>query len=223
MKLAICYSGEARDIYDTYNNHCKNVYQHHNVDIFIHTWECNEKTTTNPFEERGRWHSQIQVYPTNEYIRLFNPVKTKVEKKDTVTQNHKQRRCAMFYGIHESYKLIENPNKYDFIVRIRSDAIFESPVPFETLKSSNTVYIPALPKGFNVGWQPGDWNPAEYCPDFFACGDPNTMKSYTNYAVSSECFTDEECVEWSLCKYLKAQKVQIEKINVICGLYRFYK
>lgn len=222
MRIAVCYSGEARDIYDTYKNHRDNVYQNHDVDIFIHTWECAEKTITIPFQERGNWHSQIHVYPTEEYIQLFKPNTIKVEKRTTTSQNHRERRIAMFYGIRESYNLIENPSDYDFIVRIRTDAIFNSPIPFESFNSSNTVYIPALPPGFNVGWQPGDWNPVQYCPDFFACGHPNIMKVYAEYAVSTECSTDEECVEWSLCKYLHKQNIQIEKISLICGLHRFY-
>ena len=223
MKIAVCYSGEARDIYATYKNHCDTVYQNHTVDIFIHTWECLEKTTTKPFEERHNWHSKIHVYSTDEYLKLFKPTKVKVETKDTSVQNHKQRRIAMFYGIRESYSLIDNPLDYDYIVRIRSDAMFDSPIPFESLKSSDTVYIPALPKGFNVGWQPGDWNPQEYCPDFVACGHPKVMKLYVDYSISDQCSRDEECVEWSLCKYLHTQSVLIEKLPITCGLYRFYQ
>lgn len=222
MKIAVCYSGEARDIHATHTNHVVNVYQDHDVDIFLHTWECTESSVTLPFQERGDWHTQIRVAPTSEYLTLFKPKRACVEeRKDFGAQDHRARRVAMFYGIAKSFSLIETPDDYDLIVRIRSDAYVQSPIPFETMTDRETVYIPSLPPGFNVGWQPGDWNPAEYCPDFVACGSPSAMRSYVSYADSPACHTDSTCVEWSLCAYLTACPVRIEKIPTVCGLYRF--
>jgi hypothetical protein len=222
MKIAVCYSGEARDIHATYPNHVTNVYQHHDVDVFLHTWECTAPSVTLPFQERGQWHTQIRVAPTAEYLSVFKPKRSLVEiRTDSAAQDHRTRRVAMFYGIAKSVGLIEDPAAYDLIVRIRSDAYFQSPIPFETLTDPETVYIPALPPGFNVGWQPGDWDPEVYCPDFVACGSPAAMQAYVSFATSSECATDEACVEWSLCSYLKAYPVQIAKLPTVCGLYRF--
>jgi hypothetical protein len=222
MKIAVCYSGEGRDIESTYRNHVANLYQHHDVDVYLHTRQCDTPTVTIPFQERGAWHTQIRVYPTDRYISIFKPTRVSIEPPTGPgAQDHRQRRIAMFHGIAESFKLIEDPNAYDRIVRVRSDAYFQSPIPFETLTDPSTVYIPALPPGFNVGWQPGDWDPTTYCPDFVACGSPTAMRHYVSYAASPACHTDSTHVEWSLCAYLQSCPVRIEKIPTVCGLYRF--
>ena len=222
MKIAVCYSGEGRDIESTHANHVANVYQHHDVDVYLHTWLCDSPTSTIPFQNRGTWHTTIRVSPTDEYVRMFKPTRVRVEDRtESGVQDHLQRRVQMFYGIAESFNLIEQPDMYDFIVRIRSDAYFQSPIPFETLTDTSAIYIPALPPGFNVGWQPGDWDPTTYCPDFVACGSPSAMRHYVSYASSKACHTDSDCVEWSLCSYLKTCPVRIQKIPIVCGLYRF--
>ena len=222
MKIAVCYSGEGRDLHATHANHVANVYQRHDVDVFLHTWDCATPSVTPPFQERGAWHTQIRVAPTSEYISVVKPTRVCVEARtDVGAQDHRARRCAMFYGIAKSFALVDSPDAYDIIVRIRSDAYFQSPLPFETMTRSDTVYIPALPPGFNVGWQPGDWDPTSYCPDFVACGSPAAMRAYASYADSPACRTDEACIEWSLCSYLTAYPVRIEKLPTVCGLYRF--
>lgn len=221
MKLAVCYSGEARDIHSTYENHVRYIYQDHDVHIFIHTWESDGTTKTNPFKERGGWHSDISLFSTDEYVRRFRPYKLKIEKQSIACQDHRERRIAMFYGILQSYKLIDNPEQYDMVVRIRSDAVFDSPFQFESMRDRNTVYIPRLPDGFNVGWQPGDWDPEKYCPDFFACGSPGVMKAYAEYATSTECLTDTTHVEWSLCAYIHTRSIRISKVSNVCCLHRF--
>ena len=39
MKIALCFSGEARSFEKGYEYYKKNLLDHYNVDVFIHSWE----------------------------------------------------------------------------------------------------------------------------------------------------------------------------------------
>ena len=58
-KIALCLSGQPRSFEKGYEYHKRNLLDHHDVDVFIHTWECDG---------------------LEEYARLYNPVAMMIEK-----------------------------------------------------------------------------------------------------------------------------------------------
>ena len=136
-KIALCLSGQPRSFEKGYEYHKRNLLDHHDVDVFIHTWECDG---------------------LEEYARLYNPVAMMVEKplvgnfdqKYTNTPNaerHPPRfTVAMLHSIYKSCELkttheLTDKFVYDWVVKSRSDYALNVVIPFDELDNTK-LYIP---------------------------------------------------------------------------------
>lgn len=140
MKIALCLSGQARSFEKGYEYHKKNLLDHYDVDVFIHTW-------LDTSEER-----------LAKYFSLYKPVATMIEQplvgnfdeKYTNTPNmekHPPRyTVAMFYSIFKSCELkvsqeLTTGVNYDWVIKSRSDYALNVKIPFEELDNTK-LYIP---------------------------------------------------------------------------------
>lgn len=138
MKIALCLSGQPRSFEKGYEYHKKNLLDHYDVDVFIHTW------ADSPGLE--------------ELFKLYDPVSVMVEQKPvgdfderfTNTPNavvHPPRfTVAMLYSIFKSCELkvaheLTNKFSYDWVIKSRTDYALNIKLPFEKLDNTK-LYIP---------------------------------------------------------------------------------
>ena len=138
MKIALCLSGQPRSFEKGYEYHKKNLLDHYDVDVFIHTW------ADSPGLE--------------ELFKLYDPVSVMVEQKPvgdfderfTNTPNavvHPPRfTVAMLYSIFKSCELkvaheLTNKFSYDWVIKSRTDYALNIKLPFEELDNTK-LYIP---------------------------------------------------------------------------------
>lgn len=139
MKIAVCISGQPRSYEKGYEYMKRNLLDHYNCDIFIHTW-----------------HNK--VYKSKDVINLYKPVESLVENplsksfydnKYTNTPNAAgwppHATVSMFYSVFQSlllktkYELLFD--KYDWVVKTRFDYAINGVIPFSQLDKNN-LYIP---------------------------------------------------------------------------------
>jgi hypothetical protein len=138
MKIALCLSGQPRSFEKGYEYHKKNLLDHYDVDVFIHTW------ADSPGLE--------------ELVKLYNPVAVMIEQKPvgdfderfTNTPNavvHPPRfTVAMLYSIFKSCELkvaheLTEGFSYDWVIKSRTDYALNIKLPFEELDNTK-LYIP---------------------------------------------------------------------------------
>jgi hypothetical protein len=140
MKIALCLSGQARSFEKGYEYHKKNLLDHYDVDVFIHTWDTGEPDVL------------------TEYAKLYNPqafmvelpLKGNYDEQYTNTPNmekHPPRfTVSMLYSMFKSCELkttseLNNHFNYDWVVKSRSDYALNVKIPFEELDNTK-LYIP---------------------------------------------------------------------------------
>jgi len=185
MKVALCFSGQLRFVNEYSKFIIENIINHYHVDIYAHLWY-NENMLGKPFHHE---FNDLYKEKIDDFIKIYSPKKIKIEneyKMDDKIYNYKSneqdlrisgedcKKCifrmnSQFYSIQECYKLIENPDDYDFIIRIRTDCYITSPLKLDTL-TKNILYIQ---NGYCAG------SDRKFC-DWFAVGHNTVMKEYCN-------------------------------------------
>jgi hypothetical protein len=145
MKIAICFSGAARDFETCIPSLKKYLFQNNNIDFFLHLWRSDE---IDNIQYEFKW----KKYNNNFFklIKILKPKKYVIEKysdlwenkilyesKIDITKFNSEDKknygfncCSMYYKIKECYKLVEEYMEeanitYDFIIRARLDFIWE--------------------------------------------------------------------------------------------------
>lgn len=160
MKIALCLSGQARCVKQTYWASIKpNILDLGNVDVFIHTWTLDESQIGKHFLAAG-------VHPVGEPIeadliektlQLYNPAKFITEpQREFPAMPYEPRHMpgfrselvySMFYSIYRSNLLkVEYEQEmgitYDWVIRSRFDIATPSgPLLLSKLDNAN-LYIP---------------------------------------------------------------------------------
>lgn len=180
LKLAICYSGEARDIKYCIENHKEKLYQHHKVHVYMHTWKTdetdNKQVTPVELGHDFKWRKSDHPYLTNsEYLSVLNPYRYAIEVRNLEPASTFQRQVFMYHGINNALKLINSENNYDFVVRIRPDLYICDKVDFGIINDVNSIYLPInhpYIEGFT--WEP----PNPKISDFLGISSYETMLKY---------------------------------------------
>ena len=133
MNIALCMSGHLRTIKSCYSSHYDNLLSVLAPDIFIHTWDHSESSTSS-------WHTQ-HTYRLNteehykEFLQTcYSPCELSIEKEIAFNLPGNQPGTklpldglkSMTYSMKRSYDMMreyskKNNKKYDFIIRIRPD------------------------------------------------------------------------------------------------------
>jgi len=129
MKIALCFSGQTRSFEKGYEYYKRNLLDHHDVDVYIHSW----------------------IPANSEIVKLYNPVSFSfstplvedVNSKYTNTPNPQKyppnNTYSMLYSLYMVSKMIKT--KYDWVIKSRTDYALNVNIPFEEL-NSNFLYIP---------------------------------------------------------------------------------
>jgi len=171
MKLALCFSGQARTFKRCFENLRKNILSKYECDIFVHTWIYDGY---NP----GVFGFWCKEYEPDQYdlglkedriidgdiFKMYHPKKIIVEspdrkffekkvKKNTGYKEEFFNSLMMYYGIYKSNDLKkqyeqERGFKYDCVLRCRFDTQFEQFHIMHKYLKNNTII---LPPNENVG------------------------------------------------------------------------
>jgi hypothetical protein len=136
MKIAICLSGEPRNL-DYIWNDLKSKINQPNADIYIHTWHSQEEFSTLPLHnERGgeKYQKILNQSTSSQYIKLVNPVDFIVEDFKSSEPNKLyfnknristiERVYSMYYCIQKVTNLLKL-KYYDAVIRLRPDIFIE--------------------------------------------------------------------------------------------------
>jgi len=138
MKIALCFSGQARSIEKGYEYYKKNLLDDHDVDVYVHTWQAE-----------GVLDKIKELYkPT--VLSSSPPLQLDVDRKYTNTPNSQKYpprfTYAMFFSMNKCresmmYSSIMNNVKYDWVIRSRTDYALNVKIPFDQLPNE-MLYIP---------------------------------------------------------------------------------
>jgi len=182
MKIAIVMTGHVKGWQRTYESLQKCIFGKHDVDIYISTWDVNNVGRNgNPDD-----YPAIDIQPV---IDLYKPKKIHVEKHIEYHKNRfpkivfderandifkinehakqhgsywVERMRDMWYIIKQGYLLIDNPEEYDLIMRLRFDVAFDN---IEFQHTDVPVFI-------------GVDTTNKHVHDLFGYGPPDKMKTY---------------------------------------------
>ena len=82
MKIALCFSGQPRDIDINYNVYQENLLSKNDVDVFVHTWWDSENLSHNSIIP-DRVHKTFASDAINKIQDLYKPTKILIEKPKT--------------------------------------------------------------------------------------------------------------------------------------------
>jgi hypothetical protein len=130
MKIALCFSGQARSFEKGYEYYKRNLLDHYDVDVYIHSWKFPES------------EKMIELYRPRA-CQFETPLVNDANEKYTNTPNASkyppQSTFNMFYSMFECSQMIGK--EYDWIIRSRPDYALNVKIPFEELDNTK-LYIP---------------------------------------------------------------------------------
>lgn len=235
-KIAMCISGYLRTFKDCYPTIKKNILDGNDIDIFIHTYD--------KIGNSSGWRHPIDLSEDidMDFLESIPNVKAiAVQKWDNIKYQFEKFRkyqpritninviATVFYKIYMCNELRkdyerENNIKYDLIIRMRGDQIFEKKINLNFPKDK--ILINAYPWGDEdyihhyVGedcGQPGGRNETEWINDRFAVGIPENIDYLSElYLHFEELIENEKWVEleFLLHKHLSKKDIQLEKRNL---------
>jgi len=134
MKIALCFSGQARSFEKGYEYYKRNLLDHYDVDVYIHTWE---------FEGSDKL---IELYRPKDYT-FDNPSGSVGSAADTLytnTPNPQKWPPRFTYSALYSMgwcNILMNQDQYDWVIKTRTDYALNVKIPFEELDNTK-LYVP---------------------------------------------------------------------------------
>ena len=235
-KIAMCISGYLRTFKECYPTIKKNIIDGNDIDIFIHTYD--------KWGNSSGWRHPIDLSEDidMEFLESIPNIKLMaIQKWDNIKYQFEKFRefqpyitninviATIFYKVYMCNELRkqyekENNIKYDLIIRMRGDQIFEKKINLEF--PEDKILINAYPWGDEdfihhyVGedcGEPGGRNETEWMNDRFAVGTPENIDYLSElYLHFEELITNEKWIEleFLLHKHLANKDIQFEKRNL---------
>jgi hypothetical protein len=176
LKIALCLSGQARSFEKGFEYHKKNLLDHYDVDVFIHTWKnADINTLVGLYKPTGI----ITEEPLSGDFDAMYPNTPNMER-------HPPRfTVAMFHSIYHSCVLktqheMVNKFTYDWVIKSRTDYALNIKIPFEKLDPTK-LYMP------NCRMVPE----RDFGNDQFAFGNSNTMNKRMSIFLNMNHFYDQ--------------------------------
>ena len=144
MKIAICISGQPRNVQEGFNHIEPNLLAHNDCDVFIHTWFDSEQIGKSYFNAGNHIASApIEANVLEEIERLYTPIYMESEpQKDFDERNYAERAypdVKPFSSLSQKYSALKahesrrrhsytTGTEYDAVVRLRFDYALRSPI-----------------------------------------------------------------------------------------------
>jgi len=175
MKIAIIMTGFLRTYESMFYFLEKNILNKYDCDLFCITWEQQENFKNVDLNCFKIYEKHLKNYKLESNKLYYNNKKSFVpldRNNDVFKTNQRAIHHGAYWAnrlidqwklVYEGYKLIENIDKYDIVIRLRYDA----KIQFIDIKKTNTLIIPQ---------DIGGWS----FTDHMAYATPNIMKIYCN-------------------------------------------
>jgi hypothetical protein len=156
MKIALCFSGQARAFKEGYEFYKRNLFDHYDVDVYIHTWKFTEQNDLVALYKPKA--CEFELPPQGDFNTKYTNTPNPVKHPPINTYR-------MLYSIYRSSQLIQG--QYDWVIKSRTDYALNTVIPFAELDKSK-LYIP------NCRMVPE----RDFGNDQFAFGSQYTMMKY---------------------------------------------
>lgn len=173
MKVAVCISGQPRSFEKGFEYHKKNLFDHYECDVYLHTWSSVPEETKGAIMDLYGNENVVNFCSMEyddvpaDYIQMIDDLVTRIPNPEFPASNT----YRMWYGIWKSLHKALEPDGfklYDVIIRSRYDYALNIVPPLESTLI-NRVYVPAdriTPQH-------------DFCADMFAWGTPRVMEKYS--------------------------------------------
>lgn len=168
MKIALCFSGQARSFEKGYEYYKRNLLDHYDVDVYIHTWKFQDEDKLKNLYKPKAFHSQVP--PLGDFDNRYTNTPNKEKHPPRFTYR-------MIYSMYQSSQLIEG--QYDWVIKARTDYALNVVIPFNEL-DINGLYIP------NCRMVPE----RDFGNDQFAFGSQETMMKYMSTYINVDKYYD---------------------------------
>ncbi len=180
MRIAICFSGQLRNIRSTYENWYKpnviDANKHHDIDVFVHSWFDKNTVGSMHYAANRIPNSVIASEPVphdvvQQIYDIYNPISVVLQRPQLFDEKHYNERrlpdavpahgISRLYSIFRSVQLktqyeTDHNFKYDVVVCARFDFAFNEPFSFDLVRSHGIYHPGYSPLGFNVCYVMGD-------------------------------------------------------------------
>lgn len=131
MKIALCFCGQARSFEKGFEFYKRNLLDHYDVDVYIHTWKMSNGDK-----------SLLQLYNPKDYI-FEDALVGEYDSTYTNTPNAQKWpprfTYSALYSMKQVSKLIDG--EYDWVIKTRTDYALNGRIPFDQWDNSK-LYIP---------------------------------------------------------------------------------
>lgn len=222
MKVAICISGQPRNVHKGFTYIEPNLLAHNDCDVFIHMW-WDEEQIGKPYINAGG-HTvtgPIEGNMLEDIVKMYNPVLMHHEpQKDFDEKDYAERAypaikpassLSQKYSAMKAHELRrETGREYDAVVRLRFDLALQTLICVSNY-DLNVINVP------NRCPHPGGID------DTFAIGNSANMDVYGNlYTHIDELYHSNVpfCDEILLGQYLGRNNIPVKRHNIIYDLLR---
>lgn len=168
MKIALCLSGQPRNVKKGYEYHKKNLLDHYDVDVFCHVWNNPGVEDVVVYKPVAAMIEESLTNDLSKYTRVPPPQpnwKVKDPARAAWNLTYSLMKANELKCIHEE----ETMTTYDWVIRSRYDFALNVKIPFEELDNTK-LYIP------NCRTTPG----RDFGNDQFAFSSSQNMDKYSD-------------------------------------------
>lgn len=232
MRIALCFSGQLRNVestyYQSYKQNVIDANPQHQIDCFVHGWFDNTTVGSVFYAANHVPDSVVACDPiSNDIISqvytLYNPVRLELQRPqvfdeknynerkllDAVPQNGLSRLYSLFRAVKLKSEYEEENNfSYDVVVTTRFDFVFQQPISFDVVTNKGVYHPGYSPHGFNV------------C---YAMGDSETMNTYSYLYYNVDIVFNSGatwCDELLALRYLQLTNTSVYDFSIPCTLNR---
>lgn len=190
MKIAVVLTGHCREFEKTFDNFKKNIFEKYNTDVYFNTWDVNQHSINSVGKFNLAYHKvdkESLIEKLSPYLKNYNfenweeyeknryPNIGFIERENDV---FKVNQRAIYHGsyyverirdqwwmVKKAWSLIENPYKYDIIMRVRFDMLID----YIQFKKAKFVVPKSTIEFYKIETE---WS------DYFAYGEPDAMYKY---------------------------------------------
>jgi citrate lyase gamma subunit len=199
MKIAFCLAGDPRDFDYIWSDFLSKVKPSGwEVDFYVHNWI--REPIGEPGGEMENSGAGIRAQVSSfDYLKVVRPVRAVLDVYEA-SQVYRDfgnsidplrcRSYSMFYGIQQAFQVVQEPGRYDLIIRCRPDVFFERALDFGAMVSALSegsgyaaVFLDlfvnpgAQPSQPTNGW--GSWSPeGAFIQDFFWAFCPSLLPHF---------------------------------------------
>lgn len=203
MKIALCFSGQARSFLKGYEYYKKNLLDLYDVDVFIHSWKTKHDNHILDLYQPRSYEFEDPLNGNYDQVYINTPDIVRHPPRFTV---------SMLYSVYKSSLLrqrFENNTStlYKWVIKSRTDYALNLVIPFHAL-SPDKLYIPnciTVPE-------------RDFGNDQFAFGGPNVMDKRMSIYLNMDRFYQEGCMmigEHMLRKQLQLHNLVGDNLNYI--------